>query len=102
MLVVMKSFHKHENMTHYPDTPVSGGDDVVGVGVGIVVGVGVGVAVAVGDVDVDDDGKMQEPVPINKFKLVSDMISFFEAYVKNILQDTKDQMINGTDDLTWI
>lgn len=98
----MKSFHKHENITHYPDTPVSGGDDVVGVGVGIVVAVGVGVAVAVGDVDVDDDGKMQEPVPINKFKLVSDMISFFEAYVKNILQDTKDQMINGTDDLTWI
>lgn len=98
----MKSFHKHENITHYPDTPVSGGDDVVGVGVGIVVAVGVGVAVAVGDVDVDDDGKMQEPVPINKFKLVSDMISFFEAYVKNILQDTKDQMIYGTDDLTWI
>lgn len=98
----MKSFHEHENITHYPDTPVSGGDDVVGVGVGIVVAVGVGVAVAVGDVDVDDDGKMQEPVPINKFKLVSDMISFFEAYVKNILQDTKDQMINGTDDLTWI
>lgn len=45
-----------------PDTPVSGGDDVVGVGVGVVVTVGVGVAVAAGDDDVDDDGKMQEPV----------------------------------------
>lgn len=89
MLVVMKSFHKHEIITHYPDTPVSGGDDVVGVGVGVVVTVGVGVAVAAGDDDVDDDGKMQEPVPINKFKLVSDMISFCEAYVKKVLQETK-------------
>lgn len=89
MLVVMKSFHKHENITHYPDTPVSGGDDVVGGVVGVVVAVGVGVAFAVGDDDVDDDGKMQEPVPINKFKLVSDMISFCEAYVKNVLQETK-------------
>lgn len=44
-----------------PDTPVSGGDDVVGVGVGVVT-VGVGDAVAAGDDDVDDDGKMQEPV----------------------------------------
>jgi hypothetical protein len=72
----MKSFHIHENIMHYPDTSVPGGDVVVvggGVGVGIVVvvgGVGVGVVVVVVGVGVDDDdnGKMHEPVPIDNSK----------------------------------